>query len=284
MSTDRPDDLPNPPEPDGRDPVRPTAPFARAPVQWGRPPQVVFQAGPLPRGQRLDPLPEPPKAAAPRPVARPAPSFGGSIHSGSMIPRARPPATGPVPGTVAPQSKPQPRALAPEQPRTLTSATPIAATPTVAPQPRPEPRPEPVVASSPILEATAPVVDVSPEPARRRVAAARRSSGRMPLYAGIAAAAVVGVATVGWFATRPEAPADVASGVSDASPPVEAVPLQPATETTPTVTEVAPAASEQTASLVVTDTPSSRATARSMPSSSCCPISGCSWRSHASWS
>ncbi|MDP2765322.1 MAG: hypothetical protein Q8O54_10860, partial [Brevundimonas sp.] len=55
-------------------------PFRR-PVVWGRPPATVFRAGPLPRGERLAPLPEPPRA---RPAA--------GILSGSMIPRAAAPA------------------------------------------------------------------------------------------------------------------------------------------------------------------------------------------------
>ncbi|MGQ3376372.1 MAG: hypothetical protein ACT6TC_15190, partial [Caulobacteraceae bacterium] len=63
-------------------------PFRRA-VQWGRPPATTFRAGPLPKGERLPPLPEPPKAA-PRPA-------GPGIFSGSMIPQARPRPAAPRP-------------------------------------------------------------------------------------------------------------------------------------------------------------------------------------------
>ena len=38
-------------------------PFARRPVTWGRAPATVFRAGPLPKGERLPPLPEPPKSS-----------------------------------------------------------------------------------------------------------------------------------------------------------------------------------------------------------------------------
>uniref|UniRef100_UPI003FA5F14B hypothetical protein n=1 Tax=Brevundimonas sp. TaxID=1871086 RepID=UPI003FA5F14B len=67
-------------------------PFRR-PVVWGRPPATVFRAGPLPKGDSLPPLPEPPRA--------PNPSAG--IFSGSMIPRA------------APRAAPQPAAPTPAQ-------------------------------------------------------------------------------------------------------------------------------------------------------------------------
>ncbi|WP_312148367.1 hypothetical protein, partial [Brevundimonas sp.] len=60
-----------------------STPFARRPVQWGRPPQTIFRAGPLPRGVGLTPpLAPTPRTAAPgaeasgveppRPASRPA--------------------------------------------------------------------------------------------------------------------------------------------------------------------------------------------------------------------
>lgn len=73
------------------------APFARRPVTWGRPPATVFRAGPLPKGERLPPLPEPPAAAPPRQPR------AGAILSGSMIPQPAPtfrPA--PIPTPAAP--------------------------------------------------------------------------------------------------------------------------------------------------------------------------------------
>ena len=71
------------PTDDNQSPNGSPAPFARRPVTWGRPPATVFRAGPLPKGERLPPLPEPPKAA---PAAAPR----GAILSGSLIPQAAP--------------------------------------------------------------------------------------------------------------------------------------------------------------------------------------------------
>ncbi|MGO4411164.1 hypothetical protein, partial [Brevundimonas sp. M-11_2] len=60
-------------------------PFARRPVQWGRPPQTVFRVGPLPRGGAL-----PPQAAAPTPrPAAPRPASSG-VFAGSLVPRRAP--------------------------------------------------------------------------------------------------------------------------------------------------------------------------------------------------
>lgn len=88
-------------------------PFRR-PVIWGRPPQTVFRAGPLPRGGSLPPLPETPRLGA-----------AAGILSGSMIPRAVPnpdltvrplPTVDPVrPAAPTPASAPvRPVAVAPE--------------------------------------------------------------------------------------------------------------------------------------------------------------------------
>src|SRR5687768_4671375 len=85
-------------------------PFARRQVTWGRPPATTFRAGPLPKGEALPPLPEPPPARPAQPAAAQA-----NFFSGSMIPRA------------APQPKPAP-ALA------------KAPTPALAPTPKPAPR------------------------------------------------------------------------------------------------------------------------------------------------
>ena len=67
MSTDPDNKLNGAPEP------------FRRPMTWGRPPATVFRAGPLPKGERLPPLPEPPRRSA-----------GANILSGSMIPHATP--------------------------------------------------------------------------------------------------------------------------------------------------------------------------------------------------
>ncbi|MBU3970964.1 MAG: energy transducer TonB, partial [Alphaproteobacteria bacterium] len=53
-------------------------PFRR-PVVWGRPPATVFRAGPLPKGERLPPLPEPPRM-----------QMAPGVLTGSLIPRAAP--------------------------------------------------------------------------------------------------------------------------------------------------------------------------------------------------
>ena len=45
---------------DPRKPLNGTPEPFRRPVTWGRPPQTVFRAGPLPTAERLPPLPEPP--------------------------------------------------------------------------------------------------------------------------------------------------------------------------------------------------------------------------------
>ena len=81
-----------------------STPFARRPVQWGRPPQTTFRAGPLPRGAGLmpprieTPRAEVPKAEAPKPApAAPRPTSGG-VFSGSLVPQRRstPPGAAPT--------------------------------------------------------------------------------------------------------------------------------------------------------------------------------------------
>ncbi|MDZ4364696.1 MAG: hypothetical protein U0943_15145, partial [Brevundimonas sp.] len=106
-----------------------TEPFRR-PVIWGRPPQTVFRAGPLPKGERLPPLPEPPRESQ----VRPPRAVGQGILSGSMIPRAAP--------------RPAPQAL--------TTETPVVP----PPEARPEPAPRPV----PTLHASDPDLTVRPLP------------------------------------------------------------------------------------------------------------------------
>ena len=89
-------------------------PFARRPVTWGRAPTTVFRAGPLPKGERLPPLPEAPKST-------PARASRAGILNGSMIPRAAP---GPRPApTSTPAPEPTSLAEAPPSPaRTRASA------------------------------------------------------------------------------------------------------------------------------------------------------------------
>ncbi|MBU2126188.1 MAG: hypothetical protein KJ679_09270, partial [Alphaproteobacteria bacterium] len=164
-------------------------PFRR-PVVWGRPPATVFRAGPLPRGERLAPLPERPRA----PV-------GPGILSGSMIPRAAP----------APaQSQAQTQATVPATARAPEAPAPAAAVPTPdltvrplpAAEPDPVPNPAPVPRPAP---APVPPVVAATEPAARPlapVAAVRKPVNRTPLYAGIALAAVTVLALGSWIWTR----------------------------------------------------------------------------------
>ncbi|MBB5747314.1 hypothetical protein [Brevundimonas variabilis] len=239
MSSDRPDDTSAAPETETPVPARSATPFVRAPMQWGRPPQVVFQAGPLPRGQRLEPLPETPSQPPPRPVApqvRQASAFGGSIHSGSLIPRARPSAaTGPLPTSAPARPTPTPTPEAVAAPLPPRAEAPVA---TRAPQTPPPPPAEPapstrLAVEAPAFESSAPPADGVQNPPSVRA----RPASRTPIYAGIAAVAVIGVAAAAWFAFRPgsattpeipvpaasittppAAPAQVAASVPDVEP------------------------------------------------------------------
>ncbi len=183
---------------------RPTEPFTRGRIQWGRPPQQVFQVGPLPQTRS-------------RPQARPARTSGASILSGSMIPQARPAApevkTAPVPSIeteIAPETVAAP------------VAEPVVATP--APEPGPEPIaaapeivvepevPEPALTQPPPLSSEAktsakprslpsvvvtPAIYASVGAAMQKVA----KNDRWLVVAGIAAVAVIGGFI--WLATMP---------------------------------------------------------------------------------
>ena len=97
-----------------------SVPFARRPVQWGRPPQTTFRAGPLPRGVGLMP-----PVAAPQPAQRPQPQpavtaaaqrpSSGGVFTGSLVPQRRPapPAAAPNLITAPMPSAPQPGPLRP---------------------------------------------------------------------------------------------------------------------------------------------------------------------------
>lgn len=69
------------------------APFQRGQIVWGRPPQAVFRAGPLPRDEGLARLlAMPPHPAPPKPMVRGSQAAGGtkSIVGGSNIPQGAP--------------------------------------------------------------------------------------------------------------------------------------------------------------------------------------------------
>ncbi|WP_029416051.1 hypothetical protein [Brevundimonas bacteroides] len=149
-------------------------PFVRGRIVWGRPPETVFRAGPLPRPPQS--WTQPMRPQPPRPAAPPRPT--GDIFSGSMIPRAAPEAAFDIPPVVEPEpveTPPEPAAK-PRQTRKAAEAKgaplaePAAETPPVSPpaQPEPpvvedyaEPKPEPEAPAEPILETI-----VEPEPVR----------------------------------------------------------------------------------------------------------------------
>lgn len=241
--------------PEGPSEDRPTEPFARGRIQWSRPPQPVFHAGPLPQGRS-------------RPQARPAPGVGGGILSGSMIPQAR---SAPVP-----EPEPEPEAAPPplvedvvveSPPEPVAAATPEAET--VAAQPAPEPRPvEPEI----VIEAAPPEPEVTePLPSSGKAKPGTRTRS-LPsvvvtpaIYAsvgaamqkvakndrGLLAAGVAAVAVIGgfvWLATLPapqpvdqgptpmiaETPTLTEEGLTEDAPPAAATAPAPAAVARPT--------------------------------------------------
>lgn len=210
------------------------APFARRPVTWGRAPTTVFRAGPLPKGDRLPPLPEAPKST-------PARASRAGILSGSMIPQAAP---APRPEPVStPAPEPTTFAEAPTPPvrtRASTAGSDLSVRPLPSSDPAPEPRSGPRRDPAPVAASVEPAAMVSPGLASAAVR--RRPSGRAPLYAGVAAVVIGAVAVGGWMLTRPPvAPAESAPApaltdeaslpaaaptpVIEAAPPVEAAPV-----------------------------------------------------------
>jgi Meckel syndrome type 1 protein len=188
-------------------------PFRRR-VVWGRPPATVFRAGPLPG------------SVAPSPLPGPAPmQLTPGILTGSMIPRAAPAApsarteaTEPSVTEVQEVQEVQPKTT---PPRPLAAAGPDL---TVRPLPAVEPdaarRPEPVPAPAPAQPvASAARTTTSPVPP---VQAALKPASRMPLYAGIALAALAVIALGGWIWMRPPAETPVPAVVAAPVLPVPA--------------------------------------------------------------
>ena len=214
MPSDRDDSpRPTPTPPQGAEP------FARRQVQWGRPPQTVFRAGPLPRGDSLPPLPAMPPVAAPKParprtvapMAPPAASRG-DFFSGSLIPRARPAAPeAPTPARTTPEPvEPPARPLPDMTVRPLPPAEPVA----------PRPEPTPVAPAPDIFEESVPVeTSAALTGSTLAAASARRkaSPNRLALYAGIAAVVVAGVGLTVWLTGR-DAPTPVTGAVTP--PPI----------------------------------------------------------------
>jgi Meckel syndrome type 1 protein len=152
-------------------------PFVRGRIVWGRPPETVFRAGPLPRPPQS--WTQPMRPQPPRPAAPPRPA--GDIFTGSMIPRAAPETAFDIPPVVEPEpvAEPPPTEDAVAKPRRSRKATtakaarvaePAADASVVqeAPAAEPEPpvveayvEPEPEAPAEPILETI-----VEPEPVR----------------------------------------------------------------------------------------------------------------------
>ena len=228
---------------------RPTEPFARGRIQWGRPPQQVFRVGPLPQAQG-------------RPQVRPARGSGAGILSGSMIPQARPAAAPEV------EPAPVPPVEAEAAPEVVASPGAEPAAPPPVPEPVSAPAPEPVAAASEMVvepEEPEPVVTVPPLSEQAKPTAKPRSlpsvvvtpaiyasvgaamqkvtkKDRWLVIAGIAAVVVIGGFV--WLATLPgpqpvdptptpmiaEAPAADTPMAADAPPAeVAATPVAPAT-------------------------------------------------------
>jgi hypothetical protein len=114
-------------------------PFTRGRIQWGRPPQTVFQVGPLPRS--AGPLPS---------WAQSGHQPGAGILSGSMAP--------PQAATPEPEAAPVAEPPAPEvRPKPIPEPEPIASAP-------PQPAPEVIVEAEPVVAAPTPppVADEAP--------------------------------------------------------------------------------------------------------------------------
>lgn len=219
-------------------------PFRR-PMAWGRPPPTVFRAGPLPTGTGLPPRPQQPRM----PV-------GPGILTGSMIPRATPgpapeaaptPAPSvPVPATVPARSSAKATVARPAGQRETpaAAAAPIehAADLTVRALPALQSeRAAPAAAQhGDALTAAQPVVtgEVANAAGQRPQgpASARRITNPMPLYAGIAVAALAVLALGAWIWTRPAKvpPPEAAVAAAETMPSVPVPAIIPA-ETLPRV-------------------------------------------------
>ena len=256
--------------------------FQRGRIVWGRPPEVVFRAGPLPRDEGMARL----MAMGPHPQPK-GPSVKGSVAAGnpmggggSNIPQAARPA-----GAAAPVQPAQPQSAAPKPAR---QPAPLGGFSNV-PMPRREPAPKPV-ASPEVLKPVAEAEPVRTEPvqpavaheepmsvlepvvakrkpqtvtaedavivpaARTTQASSTKSSSRKFLW--LAGAAVVAIAGAVLWLNREPAPSEpvmapVETAPSETAPlaetsPVEAIEPEAAAPATPEPTQPAPVASAQT--------------------------------------
>lgn len=232
---------------DGEKPLNGKPEPFRRPVTWGKPPQTVFRAGPLPRGEPLPRRPEPAQPWSPRPEA-----VGRSILGGSMIPRAAPrPDPAVKEPAIARAPEPKTEALPPAGVPAGPEADP-AARPRPAIPPRPEPVPSPalILENLPAFQSATRAEPVPMTPPRPDVGIMRgRLPGRTVLYVVGAVIALAVLAGVAWMLSRPP----VGAPVSDATPPAPvaaarppataAATPQPAGDTSAlTVPEIQPAA------------------------------------------
>ncbi len=234
-------------------PDRTPEPF-RKPATWGRPPQTVFRAGPLPRGERLAPLPEMPKVSksqAARPQSPPQPTNARpDIFFGSMIPRPAYKPTPPLPTQAKAQVDTQPKAEPRVQTPPLQTDRPPNADLVVRPLPD-------AVVSAPAAPPVAPVEGLSesspvasaPNPDYAAPPRSRpdRRPGRMPLVAGGILAALGAVAVGIWWLNR----APVAPGQTEGTPAVAETTAEPVLPPV-AVSESAPAAVPPVSTAVTT--------------------------------
>ena len=227
---------------------RPSEPFTRGRIVWGRPPQQVFRVGPMPSGGTFPPSLGP---ASPRPTR----SSGAGILTGSMVPPARAPepveplvepiveALAPDPAPIAPP-EPEPEPVAVEFERVTEPVAPAPAPQEIIIEPEAS---EPAITVPPPLSSEAkpaakprslPSVVVTPAIYASVGAAIQKAAkgDRWLILAGVAAVAVIGGFI--WLATLP-APRPVPAGptplVAAATSPVEEV--APAEPEVPAVVE-----------------------------------------------
>lgn len=258
--------------------------FRKGYVIWGRPPQVTFRAGPLPRDEglaRLMAMPPHPRPSGPR-VTGSSAAGGGSARSGlgqsgsplsgsSNVPRAaapggagKPAASGSIFGNslVPPAARPKPQPEVAEAgdvtpPAAVTNVSDAGTTPaavatagaTTAPV-----EPETTIHELPpvVARRSAETVEVAP-------VAASRSAGKRSLGPWIAIGAIVlaGGAAALWWDSRDKSP--------EVAAPIDAAPEGPVTA--PAEIET-PAAEGSAADQVVSPSPEPVAPAASQAASS----------------
>lgn len=259
---------------------RPTEPFARGRIQWGRPPQQVFRVTPLSGAGAASPTPRPvPRAAS-----------GAGILTGSMIPPKRTATpTEPVEAAASETIVPPPPLEAEPAPVVEPTFEPI------APEPEPQPRPE-LVAAEPLAqeiviepEAAEPAVTVPPPLSGEAQPTARprelpsvvvtptlyasmgaavqevAKGGRWTIAAGVVALLIIGGFI--WLATLP-APQPVAGGptpLAAGAPPIIETPLIQEAPPPAAATSAPPPSAPAPATVPAASSPAPEATAPRRP-------------------